>query len=240
MITSDVIALSALLLSVFSMIGSAIVYISGLRRERRTATLNAFNVLQEQVLDHLNLYTRKRVEEISASPRSEEYKLLSGYLARLEHFAVGINTGIYDVQVVKRLAGWYLCGLQDKIDPLIQKKRQLNRTAKHYDELEAMLNQMRSFYRETERRRIMSKFVIDCPNCGKFAEARTGFFARKKIDCTCGNTIDVRTERLATRKCPKCGNTVIYDQSKGEKALCPVCHEPINTTALQLKTVEFS
>ena len=148
MITSDVIALSALLLSVFSMIGSAIVYISGLRRERRTATLNAFNVLQEQVLDHLNLYTRKRVKEISASPRSEEYKLLSGYLARLEHFAVGINTGIYDVQVVKRLAGWYLCGLQDKIDPLIQKKRQLNRTAKHYDELEAMLNQMRSFYRE--------------------------------------------------------------------------------------------
>lgn len=86
----------------------------------------------------------------------------------------------------------------------------------------------------------MSKFVIECPNCGKFAEARTGFFARKKIDCTCGHTIDVRTERLATRECPKCGNTVIYDQSKGEKALCPVCHEPINTTALQLKTVEFS
>lgn len=50
----------------------------------------------------------------------------------------------------------------------------------------------------------------------------------------------MRTEKLATRKCPKCGNTVIYDQSKGEKALCPVCHEPINTTALQLKTVEFS
>ena len=86
----------------------------------------------------------------------------------------------------------------------------------------------------------MSKFVIECPNCGKYAEARTGFFARKKIDCACGYTIDVRTEKLATRKCPKCGNTVIYDQSKGEKALCPVCHEPINTTALQLKTVEFS
>ena len=148
MITSDLIALSALLFSVLSMVGSAFVYYTGRQRERRTATLNAFNVLQEQVLDHLNLYTRKRVEEIAASPRSEEYKLLSGYLARLEHFAVGINTEIYDVQVVKRLAGRDLCGLQDKIDPLIQKKRQLNRTAKHYDELEAMLNQMRSFYRD--------------------------------------------------------------------------------------------
>ena len=148
MTTSDVLSLLALGVSVFSVASSTVVYVTGRQRERRTATLNAFNVLQEQVLDHLNLYTRKRVEEISASPRSEEYKLLSGYLARLEHFAVGINTGIYDVQVVKRLAGRYLCGLQDKIDPLIQKKRQLNQTAKHYDELEAMLNQMRSFYRD--------------------------------------------------------------------------------------------
>ena len=86
----------------------------------------------------------------------------------------------------------------------------------------------------------MSKFVIECPKCRNYAEASTGLFAKRKIQCACGNTIDVRTEKLATRKCPKCGNTVIYDQSKGEKALCPVCHEPINTTALQLKTVEFS
>ena len=86
----------------------------------------------------------------------------------------------------------------------------------------------------------MSKFVIECPNCGKFAEARTGFFARKKIDCACGYTINVRTDKLAGRECPHCGNMVVFDQSKGEKALCPVCHEPINTLAEQSNTVEFS
>ena len=86
----------------------------------------------------------------------------------------------------------------------------------------------------------MSKFVIECPNCGKFAEAKTGFFARKKIDCACGHTIDVRTDKLAGRECPHCGNMVVFDQSKGEKALCPVCHEPINTLAEQSNTVEFS
>ena len=86
----------------------------------------------------------------------------------------------------------------------------------------------------------MSKFVIECPNCGKYAEARTGFFARKKIDCACGYTIDVRTDKLAGRECPHCGNMVVFDQSKGEKALCPVCHEPINTMAEQSNTVEFS
>lgn len=86
----------------------------------------------------------------------------------------------------------------------------------------------------------MSKFVIECPNCGKYAEARTGFFARKKIDCACGYTINVRTNKLAGRECPHCGNMVVFDQSKGEKALCPVCHEPINTMAEQSNTVEFS
>lgn len=86
----------------------------------------------------------------------------------------------------------------------------------------------------------MSKFVIECPNCGRYAEAKTGFFARKKIDCSCGYTIDVRTDKLASRTCPHCGNEVVFDQSKGENAKCPVCGEPINTMAERDKTVEFS
>lgn len=86
----------------------------------------------------------------------------------------------------------------------------------------------------------MAKFVIECPNCGRYAEARTGFFARKKIDCTCGYVINVKTDKLAARACPHCGNEVVFDQSKGEKAVCPVCHEPINTQAEQTKVEEFS
>lgn len=86
----------------------------------------------------------------------------------------------------------------------------------------------------------MAKFVIECPNCGKYAEAKTGFFARKKIDCACGYEINVRTDKLASRVCPHCGNNVVFDQSKGAAAKCPVCGEPINTLAEQDKTVEFS
>ncbi len=86
----------------------------------------------------------------------------------------------------------------------------------------------------------MSKFVIECPRCGNFAEARTGFFARKKIDCTCGYVIDVRTDKLISRTCPHCGNTVVFDQSKGSAAKCPVCSEPINTMAEQTQMAEFS
>lgn len=86
----------------------------------------------------------------------------------------------------------------------------------------------------------MSKFVMECPNCEKYVEAKTGFFARKKIDCSCGYTIDVRADKLTSRTCAHCGNDVVFDQSKGAKAKCPVCGEPINTMADQDKTVQFS
>ena len=86
----------------------------------------------------------------------------------------------------------------------------------------------------------MAKFVIECPRCGKYVEAKTGFFARKKIDCACGYTINVRTEKMSSRTCPHCGNNVVFDQSKGADACCPVCGEAINTMAEQTKAVEFS
>ncbi|MCC8356331.1 MAG: SPFH domain-containing protein [Oscillospiraceae bacterium] len=86
----------------------------------------------------------------------------------------------------------------------------------------------------------MSKFVIECPHCGRYAEAKTGFWAKRKIDCSCGFVIDVHTDKLASRVCPHCGNNVVFDQSKGVAAKCPVCGEPINTMAEQDKTVEFS
>ena len=86
----------------------------------------------------------------------------------------------------------------------------------------------------------MSKFIIQCPSCGKYAEAKTGFFASKKINCACGYTIDVRTDKMASRRCPHCGNDVVFDQSKGDKAVCPVCSEAINTSAERNRMAEFS
>ena len=64
----------------------------------------------------------------------------------------------------------------------------------------------------------MSKFVIECPSCGRYAEARTGFFAKKKIDCSCGYTIDVRTEKLSSRVCAHCGNDLKVRQLNAQFA----------------------
>lgn len=79
----------------------------------------------------------------------------------------------------------------------------------------------------------MNKYVISCPSCGNYAEASSGGFLgfgkTRKINCTCGYTINIQTDKVAEKVCSKCGNRVIFDQSEGENALCPVCHEKINT-----------
>ncbi len=85
----------------------------------------------------------------------------------------------------------------------------------------------------------MAKFVIECPSCGRYAEASTGFFAKKKIECSCGYTINVRTDKMTSRVCPHCGNTIVFDQSKGERALCPVCKEKINTAETLSNCADF-
>ncbi|MDR1703913.1 MAG: SPFH domain-containing protein [Clostridiales bacterium] len=86
----------------------------------------------------------------------------------------------------------------------------------------------------------MAQFVIACPKCGSYAQAKTGFFAKKKIDCACGYTIDVRTDSLSAKECAHCGNTVLYDQREGENAVCPVCKRPVNTLADINRTAPFT
>lgn len=86
----------------------------------------------------------------------------------------------------------------------------------------------------------MSKFVIECPSCGRYTEASSGFFAKKKIDCACGYKINVKTDRMSSKLCPKCGNNVVFDQSKGDDASCPVCGNAINTIEHKAQLTEFT
>lgn len=85
----------------------------------------------------------------------------------------------------------------------------------------------------------MSKFIIACPVCHSYAQASTGFFASKHIRCSCGNVINVKTDRMATKKCSSCGNDVVYDQAAGKDAKCPVCHALLLTDAEMNNLVTF-
>lgn len=89
-------------------------------RDRKQATLDAYNRLQEEVLDHLSHYRPSEIREIAGDPRSESYKILSGYIARIEHFCVGVTQKIYDPKTVYELVYGYLDGaIKTRIERII-------------------------------------------------------------------------------------------------------------------------
>ena len=113
---SIIIALIALVFSVYT-------YRKSVVHERKKATLDAYNRLQNEALDNINLYSPQRIAGIIENPRSEEFKKLGAYIARIEHFCVGVNKEIYDKEIVYELAhGYFDGGLRTRIEPVINLK----------------------------------------------------------------------------------------------------------------------
>ncbi len=142
------ISIISFLLSIGSFIFTWKVHNDSVKHDRKQATLDAFNLLQNQVLDEINKYQKKQVAEIALHPRSQEYKELSGKLARVEHFCVGVNSGIYDAETLKRLAGKYFISVYDKLYPLIDKKRIIYPNDKHYNEFEMLIDNIKKMYND--------------------------------------------------------------------------------------------
>ncbi len=83
------------------------------------------------------------------------------------------------------------------------------------------------------------KYLIECRCCGNYSEASTGFFARKLINCVCGHVIDTRVEKYTSITCGTCGNTLVYDQSKGDDVTCPVCKKNVIEPDMRMKLIQI-
>jgi len=86
----------------------------------------------------------------------------------------------------------------------------------------------------------MSKFFIECPACHRYSQASTSLFASRRIRCACGFTIDVKADRITTRVCPSCGNSIAFDQAKGATAKCPICRAQLLTPESMNSLVTFA
>ena len=98
----------------------------GWNRQKKQATLDAYSQLQVSVFDNINHFTPSEIREISEDNKSDEYKELSGYLARIEQFCVGLNQGIYDFDTFYELSHGYFDGkrgmLYVRIIPILETK----------------------------------------------------------------------------------------------------------------------
>ena len=138
---------------------SACTYFVSIKRERRRSTLDAFNRLQEQAFDPLNLYMPKEIVEYAKHPTDKQYKIISGYVARIEHFCVGVIDKTYDRKTVYELAHGYLDSnaLWSRVAPIMEAKNNDYSKEDYYENLHKTIIWMEKTSRKNKRRRKIKK-----------------------------------------------------------------------------------
>lgn len=99
-------------------------YFRDSRRRKRTETIEAYRTLQNEVFNKLNDW--KDSDAVAAAVETADnvgYAELNISLARIEHFCVGLNRGIYDFETFYQMAhGYFDYKLQALLEPLLDKK----------------------------------------------------------------------------------------------------------------------
>lgn len=131
-IIAVVISAVALLLTLFQLI-------SDKKRSKKEATLNAFNLIQNEVFDEI--WSMKNIANMNR--HGEEWNKLTKSLARIEHFCVGVNVGVYDVRVINRMGGSFIIGIYNKLKPAIEIKNEHSKTGKHFEEFEKTVRKIK-------------------------------------------------------------------------------------------------
>lgn len=145
-----ILSIIALVISVISGGFALYTFIWTARRDRKQATLDAYNMLQNEAFDKINLYRPAEILEISKHPTSKEYNEIGAMIARIEHFCVGVKKNIYDKKTVYELAHGYFDGpkLKSRVTPIIDRKNN-NTDLDYYSNIHYVLDWMD---RETKKR----------------------------------------------------------------------------------------
>lgn len=139
----------AIVISFTALLFSLIQFFSTQKRNRQEATIHAFDELEETVFaseGYKKLPIRAGTNFALAQSDETDISVWNEAtiaLSKLEHFAVGINTKIYDINTLNRLAGGFIINEYSRWLPIINTKRINSPEVKHYDEFERMANSLK-------------------------------------------------------------------------------------------------
>lgn len=100
--------------AVIGAIISVAVYSHTVKREKKLLTIDTFSKIRE-----------KYHKEI---PENERMK----FLKEMEFFCVGINEGIYDINIIKKMSGKLLLEQYDEMKPYIKERRTVLQNSECY------------------------------------------------------------------------------------------------------------
>ncbi|MGN1466801.1 MAG: DUF4760 domain-containing protein [Ruminococcus sp.] len=115
-------------------------------RNRKEATIHAFDDLEDnKSFGFLLSLSKTKIDDYVARKKDHdkrienEWESICEALARLEHFAVGINTKVYDLKILNAMAGNQIIKTYLSCKKLIAYKRTGTGKENNYAELEKMV-----------------------------------------------------------------------------------------------------
>lgn len=145
-----VVDIIALLVSGAALIFSLLQFIVERSRSRKEATIHAFDDLEDNDgVAYLFSVSRNTIDDLiqrqnAADQRiKEQWRLLNQAMPTIEHFAVGINSGVYDVKTLNKMAGNKIIFTYTACENLIELKRAGDGNENNYKEFEKMVCTLR-------------------------------------------------------------------------------------------------
>lgn len=146
---SDIISSIAAVVAVAGLFHTVLTQKAIQKNEVKRSTIDAFNILQNEVLDKLAPLDKENALVITENRQDNEecrrayvdYKTL---ISRLEHFSVGVQAKVYDLDVLDELAGEHLIFLLPKIKPIIDAANERCNPPKYYQNYIGLVENLKS------------------------------------------------------------------------------------------------
>ena len=146
----DILDWLPILISFVALAFSMMQFICERKRNRREATIHAFDALEGNTcIQYLFLLSARQINDLVQSKEEcdvrihNEWNELSKALALIEHFAVGINSSVYDLKILNSMAGNKMISVFDNCKRLLEFKRSGINNEHNYSEFEEMIERIK-------------------------------------------------------------------------------------------------
>lgn len=148
--------IASLVISIVSVAISLVTYCITVTYEKRKVTIEAIHVLQNEVLDKLVSIDKENaiaiIEALDDEKCKEAYDDYRTLIARIEHFAIGVNKHIYVLGIVNDILGRHFIALKNKVMPIIEHANRNEPYIRHYGNFVKLVKRLYRKQKKLRRR----------------------------------------------------------------------------------------
>lgn len=139
---------------------------------KKQATIDAFYKIQKDVLDHLVSVEPDNaniiVNNIEDEGCEEAYGSYRAFLAKLEHFSVGVIEGVYDFEIVDKLAGVHLLYVKKTVQDIIDEENSSFSKPIYYENFRKLADKLRKRHSDIDVDNLIKKHSEIDDECSEY------------------------------------------------------------------------